>query len=436
MLNGLLDETVYPELRSRQYNEKIAEGIQGVFYNMRSCVINEKINGEFTLKMEYPLDAPLSTIVKLDDFILAEIAPSQEGLLNNLRRSAQYFRILEIEEDWENNAMYIYAEHVTSDLNRAVTAESKVLYQQLLQAGKRPITLGTYPAGAQPLLAEKGTPTVQRFQFTTFINKLPPLNGQEYIIHFGTLGDAYFLDSNSIMSVFGGGQMRKDNHNLELREQLGLDRDDIKLRLDFNVAGFKIKRRNPVATRIYPYMKAQVHTEQNMTSPTLERVIDIRNAIPNWGNVEFIKSPNEGQYSDVVALAVEYSPPFSDDPYTALGIAKTELWAMAQNYYNTPIGKQNALPRYTYEIDFRALSEGTDWGNHLKDVYPLLPQIMLGDRVPLVLNEKTNEEVIVQCVEYEFNLMTGQYNTLKLGNIDESFTSTLAKTFNPQQQNN
>lgn len=431
------NKTVYPELFSRKFGPiDRVNGFLGTLFDARSIIVSEVINGEFSITIEYPLNAPLSPSFQLDDWILSPISPPTSIMYEGKKRPSQLFRIHEIEEDWNTKTLYIYGEQILSDLKRMAVRASTITNQPLNLGGFKVINIAEYQAGTQPLLLKFGTTNQNRFAFATDMpTKRPPNTQTQFITNFGTLADAYFGDTNSIMSVYGGGEMFKNNERMEMNQSAGVVRNDIQLRLDFNVSGFKITKKLPIATRILPFMRAQVSTVPNSdTAPTVEKWIGIKGGVPSQLD-DYIKSPNEGVYSDMVCLPVEYTP-MQDFPYSHIGMAQTELWGMSQSYYNTERGKENALPRYTYEIDFRALSEGSDWGNHLKHVYPLLPQIQLGDIVPIILDDETGETVNVKCTEYEYNVLARKYNKLVLGTVNQDFTTTLARTFNPQAQNN
>lgn len=173
--------------------------------------INEELNGDYSLEIEYPV-------------VSKKVQYLEE--LNIIKADGQLFRIYKVERTQDKiNKVRVWARHIFYDLAFYFIESSKILNANMKEALE-----GTMPPELQGL-----------FLFKVLEENIAPFAVKEV-----NARDAIFR----LIEIYGG-ELFRDNFNIEIKESIG-ENNGILIKYGKNIKGMKvIEDTSELATRIY-----------------------------------------------------------------------------------------------------------------------------------------------------------------------------------------
>lgn len=314
---------------------------KGEFENIGLCVLDEPIaaeiieelNGEYNLYLEYP------ATTKKANYLVE---------FNIIKADGQLFRIYKVEREGEKiGKVKVWARHIFYDL-----AFYYIEAASLVNANMKEAIEGTIPPEAQAV-----------FKFTA-----PEENIYPFSIRNANALEAFF----KILQYYGG-EVKRDNYNVEVVEQLGTS-TGILIKYGKNLKGIRaIIDTNNFATKIYPIGK------DDLVLP--ERYIEA-----------------EGDVSNILPYPIVKKVEFDTGDVD-------ELRNLAKEYI-----KKVSNPFVNIEVDFLELSKIKGYEN-----YKSLTEVNLGDEVE-VRHELLGITAKLRVVRKRIDLLNPLNIKIELGN--------------------
>ncbi|MCX7903050.1 MAG: phage tail protein [Caloramator sp.] len=295
--------------------------------------ITEELNGEYSLYLEYPANS------KKANYLVE---------FNIIKALGQLFRIYKVEREGEKiGKIKVWARHIFYDL-----AFYFIEAATLVNANMKEAIEGTIPPEAQAV-----------FKFTA-----PEENVYPFSIRNANALEAFF----KILQQYGG-EIERDNYNIEILEQIGSN-TGILIKYGKNIKGIRaIIDTNDFATKIYPIGK------DNLVLP--ERYIEA-----------------EGEVAKILLYPIVKKVEFDTGDVE-------ELRNLGKEYI-----KKASNPFINIEVDFLELSKIKEYEN-----YKNLTEVNLGDEVK-VLHELLGITAKLRVIKKRIDLLNPINTKIELGN--------------------
>lgn len=304
-----------------------------------SCFIKEELNGLYELELEHPSNTKKAAYLKK---------------WNILKVDGQLFRIYnrEIKDDGKQ-ILKVWARHISYDL------AFFFLEENILPAGSTVQQVLNVLKSGTPFFMN--TNITYSFEFPVVFREIDNLAGLFQMIQLY------------------GGELKRDNFNIELNYQIGED-NGVLIKYGKNLQGItETLNMDSVITRLYPAGADEIRLP--------EKYIDS----PFIGHSEYPPYPIVKKVSFDVY-----------DEWT--------LRAIAQDYI-TKVDK----PKFTYEVDFVELEKSNEYKN-----YAHLEKLKLGDLV-IVRHERLSLDVKLKVLSYEKDVLKGTGSKITLGSPKDNF---------------
>ena len=286
-----------PILYPSTENQFTTNGI-GILADAVSCIVPEELNGEYELKMQYPITGIHYSEIKNRCILFCNA---------NREHNPQPFRIYRITKPI-NGIVTVYAEHISYDLTGVPV---------------KPFTAGSAAAAMAAL--ETGAAVASPFTFWTDKTNAGNLTVATPLSSRAALG----AGDNSILGIYGG-ELEFDRYTVRLHERRGTDRG-VSIRYGKNLTSLEQDENNSnVYTGVYPYYS----DGDNITQ--LDELI----------------VPAPGTYDYTRILSLDLSGEFESAPTQA------QLKAAAEEYIaNNNIG----VPEISLAVSFAQLEQAEEY---------------------------------------------------------------------------
>lgn len=286
-----------PILYPSTENQFTTNGI-GILADAVSCIVTEELNGEYELKMHYPITGIHYGAIKNRCLLFCNA---------NRERNPQPFRIYRITKPI-NGIVTVYAEHISYDLSGVPAI---------------PFTAGS-AAGAMAAL-ETGAAVASPFTFWTDKTNAGNLTVATPLSSRAALG----AGDNSILGIYGG-ELEFDRYTVRLHGQRGTDRG-VSIRYGKNLTSLEQDENNSnVYTGVYPY-----YSDGDSITQLDELIV-----------------PAPGTYDYTRILPLDLSSEFESAPTQA------QLRAAAEGYIaNNNIG----VPEISLAVSFAQLEQTEEY---------------------------------------------------------------------------
>lgn len=198
----------------------------------------------------------------------------------------------------------------------------------------------------------------------------------------------------SILATYGG-EFIFDKYDVKLRNSRGYDRG-VSIRYGKNLVDIKQEENcSEVYTGIYPYW----YSEQDGLLELPEKIVNV-----------------QGTYNYVRILPVDCSQIIESEGMPTVDILRQAAIAyIAAN----AIG----IPKVSITVSFAMLSQSEEYRN-----VALLEEVHLCDTVNVVF-EKLNVNATAQCIKTVYNVLTGKYDSVDLGEAKNTLATTITSQF-------
>ena len=329
-----------------------------------SAYVEESLNGDYVLKIIYPLNGKLNEYIKEDNIIKCNVGDNE-----------QLFRIQRVNKDFDE--IEVYATHITYDLLNNIVENTA------------PTNL-TCQAFGEWILdhTQYATP----FEFYSDINTSASARYVRKNPIQAIMGD----DENSMLNKFGG-EIERDNFTIKLLQSRGENRG-VKLLLGKNITEIKeIVDITSMFTRIMPVgYDGLLLPEKYVDSPLINNYPTPRITKVQFEDIKYDPdSEEEGVYTDI------------QDAYDALRAAANQLFTLG-------IDK----PAITIKVDWLELSKTEQYKNQYSD----LEKVRLGDTLTaniLGINYTT------KCTKTTYNVLTDTIDKFEIGTIQKTIANSI-----------
>ena len=336
----------------------------GFLTDCLSAVVNDEINGNFSLTLEYMLNGHLSEYLVQENIIKC---PVQDGTM-------QLFRIKYVNKDF--NKITINAKHIFYDL----------LDNFLLDVAP---TKRAAQSFGEWILAR--TNYVSPF---SFVSSIATTKSARYV-RKNPVEAIMGTESNSMVNLFGG-ELQRDNFTINLLTRLGQDRG-LKLIVGKNITGIQMTiDENELYTRILPLgFDGLMLPETYVDSPLINQYPTPKVRKYEFSEIKYDPSgEDESAYSDI------------QDAYQALRDAVNELYANG-------IDK----PQINIAIDWIELSKTKEY-----EQFQNLETIRLGDTLRANLLGLDYETRVIGIT---YNVLANRVDSFTIGEVKPNIATTL-----------
>ena len=350
----------------------------GALPDAASCVVTEERNGEYEVEMEYPLTGSHFHDIQKRRILYVKPNPYDEP---------QPFRIYSITKPI-NGIVTVHAAHLSYDTSGSIVK----LF---------PADAGSASA-AMSYLKNFSVPSTP-FTFFTNVGKSGTMSVPKPSSIRSLLGGS----EGSILDTFGG-EYLFDKWNISLLESRGADRG-VTIRYGKNMTDLEQEENDTdFYTGVYPFWYSESEDGGLVT-------LSANNGIVNAsGNYDFVK---------IMPLDLS-SEDFSKETTDSEGYVTTiekpteaELLAAAQKYIsNNKIG----IPKVSLDVSFVMLAQTEEY----KD-FARLETVKLCDTVTVEF-EKLGVKTTAKCIKTVYNVLTGKYNSIELGEPKSSLAETVS----------
>ena len=346
-------------------------GLGNLDKNIIDPVIEEDLNGIFSLAFEYPIFALHGLEIDGQSIIRA---PVPEG-------PDQLFRVYK-----PTKAMgYLKVEcyHVFYDLIDNFIEDTNIV-------GKE----------GQTALAQMGSKTQYAHNFR-FFSDITTVAGSRIV----RKNPVEFLLDDSLDNSFvnrWGGELKRNNFDVSMYNSIGSDKG-VTIRHKKDLLGYEavVDWHSPV-TRIMPIgFDGLLLPEKYVDSPVINSYIK-----PKIQKIE---------YGDIKAAIGQYA---DDKEAIPLEQAYAELRKLAKLEYSK--GKID-YPKASYKVEFVTLSKTEEYKDYIS-----LETVALGDTVTIIHSED-NLDIKAKVIKYRFDPLVKKYIDIELGNFKERFSDTQGK---------
>lgn len=330
-----------------------SEGEQHFLLDCVDCIVEEERNGLFELSLSYPIDSETFKYLKKESIIRSK---ANDTLLN------QDFRIYLIKKPIKG-IITLFARHISFDLAYDyvdnVTFKNQSCEYALNQL-------------------------FRQSQFSKHYRGYSDIvNAQDYSMSMCNVLEAIAGKKGSIIDTYGNGaEILRDNTNIHVLNRRGNDRG-VTIEYKKNLTGFDLEEdTTDLITRIIPYAK---YNQEN------EEVIVKAPAVDS----KYINN-----YSHPYIRHIDYSDKFQNGEIPT----PEKLTKFAQEDFKT---NRKDIIKQNFKIQFIPLSRCVGYEG-LED------RISLCDTVT-VINTIYNIETQVKVIKYTYDVLTGRYKSIELG---------------------
>lgn len=343
----------------------------GVLRDVISCSVTEERNGAYELKMRYPVTGQHFDALVLRNIILAK---------PNRKDDPQPFRIYSITKPL-NGVVTVNAEHISYDMSGYIV---------------KPFTAVGIQSAFQAILDNCIT-SDQPFTFWTDKDVGSTMETAVPMTMRSLLGGT----ENSILDVYGKGEYKFDKYLVKLYLNRGAN-NHVTIRYGKNLTDFEQEENcSEVYTGIYPYWYSE---EDGLVQLSTDPIIRREGATYDFERI----------------LAVDFTEDFEEKPTEELLRLHAEDYV---DYYD--IG----VPKVSLDVSFIELTKSQEY----QDV-KLLEEIGLCDTINVVF-PKMNVNATAKVIATEFDPITNQYVSLKIGEPkDDLVSATVANNEKVQQE--
>ncbi len=349
----------------------------GALPDAASCVVTEERNGEYEVEMEYPLTGRHFHDIQKRRILYVKPNPYDDP---------QPFRIYSITKPI-NGIVTVHAAHLSYDTSGSIVK----LF---------PADAGSASA-AMSYLKNFSVPSTP-FTFFTNVGKSGTMSVPKPSSIRSLLGGS----DGSILDTFGG-EYLFDKWNIALLESRGADRG-VTIRYGKNMTDLEQEENDTdFYTGVYPFWYSESEDGGLVT------LSDNNGIVSASGTYDFVK---------ILPLDLS-SEDFSKETTDSEGYVTTiekptkeELLAAAQKYIsNNKIG----IPKVSLDVSFVMLAQTEEY----KD-FARLETVKLCDTVTVEF-EKLGVKTTAKCIKTVYNVLTGKYNSIELGEPKSSLAETV-----------
>lgn len=350
----------------------------GALPDAASCIVTEERNGEYEVEMEYPL-----TGSHFHDIQKRRIL----GVKPNPYDDLQPFRIYSITKPI-NGIVTVHAAHLSYDTSGSIVR----LF---------PADAGSASA-AMSYLKNFSVPSTP-FTFFTNVGKTGTMSVPKPSSIRSLLGGS----DGSILDTFGG-EYLFDKWKISLLESRGANRG-VTIRYGKNMTDLEQEENDTdFYTGVYPFWYSE---SENGGLVTLSDNNGIVNAP---GTYDFVKIMPLDLSSE------DFSKETTDSDGSTITIEKpteAELRAAAQKYISA---NKIGIPKVSLDVSFVMLAQSEEY----KD-FARLETVKLCDTVTVEF-EKLGVKTTAKCIKTVYNVLTGKYNSIELGEPKSSLAETVS----------
>lgn len=356
----------------------------GVLSDAVSCVVTEELNGDYSLKMTYPLTGAWYKDIGLRSLIVAK--PNKDD-------RPQPFRVYRITRTIDGKAT-IYARHISSDF-------SGIPVTPFAASDVPDRVLRTISDFANLIIPHKFILSQDVGETTGTMEIDTPRSAMSCIIG----------SQNSFVDVFGG-ELKYDRYSIHITKKRG---EDTGVRISF---GKNMTALNSDAdttsmyTGIYPYAVNNNGTEDAEVVILRDDGFVVRSEDAEGLGFERIK---------VVDLTEKF---VSADGNSRI-VTKELLLAEAQKYL-----EENAIvsPKHNIKVSFVPLADTIEYAG-----MEMLEGVSLGDTVTVVHHD-LGIETKARCIKTEFDSLLEKYKKVEIGDPVDSIIDTIASLVHKTQR--
>lgn len=350
----------------------------GALPDAASCIVTEERNGGYEVEMEYPLTGSHFQEIQKRRILYVKPNPYDDP---------QPFRIYSITKPI-NGIVTIHAAHLSYDTSGSIVK----LF---------PADAGSASA-AMSYLKNFSVPSTP-FTFFTNVGKSGTMSVPKPSSIRSLLGGS----DGSILDTFGG-EYLFDKWNISLLESRGADRG-VTIRYGKNMTDLEQEENDTdFYTGVYPFWYSESEDGGLVT-------LSANNGIVNaFGTYDFVK---------IMPLDLS-SEDFSKETTDSEGYVTTiekpteaELLAAAKKYISD---NKIGVPKVSLDVSFVMLAQTEEY----KD-FARLETVKLCDTVTVEF-EKLGVKTTAKCIKTVYNVLTGKYNSIELGEPKSSLAETVS----------
>lgn len=350
----------------------------GALPNAASCIVTEERNGGYEVEMEYPLTGSHFQDIQKRRILYVKPNPYDDS---------QPFRIYSITKPI-NGIVTVHAAHLSYDTSGSIVK----LF---------PADAGSASA-AMSYLKNFSVPSTP-FTFFTNVGKSGTMSVPKPSSIRSLLGGS----DGSILDTFGG-EYLFDKWNISLLESRGADRG-VTIRYGKNMTDLEQEENDTdFYTGVYPFWYSESEDGGLVT-------LSANNGIVNAsGTYDFVK---------IMPLDLS-SEDFSKETTDSEGYVTTiekpteaELLVAAKKYISD---NKIGVPKVSLDVSFVMLAQTEEY----KD-FARLETVKLCDTVTVEF-EKLGVKTTAKCIKTVYNVLTGKYNSIELGEPKSSLAETVS----------
>lgn len=350
----------------------------GALPDAASCTVTEERNGGYEVEMEYPLTGSHFSDIQKRRILYVKPNPYDDP---------QPFRIYSITKPI-NGIVTVHAAHLSYDTSGSIVK----LF---------PADAGSASA-AMSYLKNFSVPSTS-FTFFTNVGKSGTMSVPKPSSIRSLLGGS----DGSILDTFGG-EYLFDKWNISLLESRGSNRG-VTIRYGKNMTDLEQEENDTdFYTGVYPFWYSESEDGGLVTLSANDGIVNAP------GNYDFVK---------IMPLDLS-SEDFGKETTDSEGYTTTiekpteaELLAAAQKYItNNKIG----IPKVSLDVSFVMLAQTEEY----KD-FARLETVKLCDTVTVEF-EKLGVKTTAKCIKTVYNVLTGKYNSIELGEPKSSLAETVS----------
>ena len=350
----------------------------GALPDAASCIVTEERNGGYEVEMEYPLTGSHFQEIQKRRILYVKPNPYDDP---------QPFRIYSITKPI-NGIVTVHAAHLSYDTSGSIVK----LF---------PADAGSASA-AMSYLKNFSVPSTP-FTFFTNVGKSGTMSVPKPSSIRSLLGGS----DGSILDTFGG-EYLFDKWNISLLESRGADRG-VTIRYGKNMTDLEQEENDTdFYTGVYPFWYSESEDGGLVT-------LSANNGIINaFGTYDFVK---------IMPLDLS-SEDFSKETTDSEGYVTTiekpteaELLAAAKKYISD---NKIGVPKVSLDVSFVMLAQTEEY----KD-FARLETVKLCDTVTVEF-EKLGVKTTAKCIKTVYNVLTGKYNSIELGEPKSSLAETVS----------
>ena len=361
-----------------QNEEAFTSNGLGALPDATSCIVTEERNGEYEVEMEYPLTGSHFHDIQKRRILCVKPNPYDDP---------QPFRIYSITKPI-NGIVTVHAAHLSYDTSGSIV---KLFPADAGSASEAMSYLKNFSVPFTP------------FTFFTNVGKTGTMSVPKPSSIRSLLGGS----AGSILDTFGG-EYLFDKWNISLLESRGTNRG-VTIRYGKNMTDLEQEENDTdFYTGVYPFWYSESEDGGLVTLSTNNGIVNAP------GTYDFVK---------IMPLDLS-SENFSKETTDSEGYTTTiekpteaELLAAAQKYIaDNKIG----IPKVSLDVSFVMLAQSDEY----KD-FARLETVKLCDTVTVEF-EKLGVKTTAKCVKTVYNVLTGKYNSIELGEPKSSLAETVS----------